>query len=102
MHVGNTKSDLDASIAATSKDGFLTPKEVSSRLKVTPEQVRSLIRHGRMSAVDVGTGVKRPLYRIPERALDDFLNHRVLPNSLTHIRKAKRLPPVPDFFPHLK
>jgi len=52
------------------------PVTVFSELVVdaVTEQVRNLIRHGRISAVNVGTGKKRPLYRIKQQALDDFLN----------------------------
>jgi len=80
----------------------LTPDEAATELKVTSEHVRSLIRKGDISAINIGTGTKRPLYRITQQALDDFLKQRRQPSSKSHIRKAKQLPPVPDFFPHLK
>lgn len=48
-------------------DELLTPEEAARRLKVTAEQVRSLIRRGELAAINVGTGPKRPLYRITPR-----------------------------------
>ena len=48
---------------------LLTPDEAALRLRVSAEQVRALIRRGKLSAVNVGGGSKRPLYRITEQAL---------------------------------
>ena len=84
------------------RERLLTPNEASIRLKVTPEQVRSLIRQGQISAINIGTGTKRPLYRITQQALADFLNRRRQPGPVIHKKKFKRLAPAPDFFPHLK
>jgi excisionase family DNA binding protein len=81
---------------------LFTPNEAAVKLKVTPEQIRSLIRKGQLSAVNVGTGTKRPLYRITQQALDDFLNHRYQPTLTIHKKKFKRLAQVQDFFPGLK
>jgi excisionase family DNA binding protein len=81
---------------------LLTPNEAASKLKVTSEQVRSLIRKGLLSAVNVGTGKKRPLYRITQQALNDFLLRRWHPSSSIQRKKFKRLAPAPDFFPGLK
>ncbi len=81
---------------------LLTPGEAAEQLKVTPEQIRSLIRKGRLSAVNVGAGKKRPLYRIPPQALQDFLeNHRQTVLSQPK-KRFKQPPPVQDFFPDLK
>ncbi len=81
---------------------LLTPRQAADYLAVTPEQVRNLIRRGRLSATNVGTGTKRPLYRIRQQALEDFLNRRWQSNSIVRKKKFKRLAPAPDFFPHLK
>ncbi len=94
---------MDENKKSTIDSGYLlTPEEVAEHLKVTAEQIRSLIRKGRIEASNVSAGTKRPLYRIKQGALDDFLNRRALGSSLIRIKKAKRLPPVPDFFPDLK
>jgi excisionase family DNA binding protein len=84
------------------EEQILTPDEAAIKLKVTAEQVRSLIRQGQISAFNVGTGKKRPLYRITQRALNDFLNRRWQPSPARQNKKFKRLAPAPDFFPHLK
>ena len=66
-HINKTDSQL------------LTPDEAAIQLKVTSEHIRALIRRGQLSAVNIGTGSKRPLYRITQRALDEFLNPRPKP-----------------------
>jgi|GEM_PF-6325638 len=90
----------DKHILATEK--VLTPDEAAAELKVASEHVRSLIRKGHLSAINVGKGKKRPLYRITETALNNFLGQRLPLCSIKVNKKFKRLPPVPDFFPHLK
>ena len=85
-----------------SSDQILTVKEVSAQLKVSSEQVRTLIRKGQLSAVNVGSGKKRPLYRITPEALESFMKLGQQPDPLMFHKKARRLPPAPDFFPHLK
>jgi len=82
-------------------EDLLTPDEAAKRLKVTAEQVRSLIRKGQLAAINVGTGPKRPLYRITSQALHDFLAQRWRPGPVVR-RLAKRPPPVPDHFPDLR
>jgi excisionase family DNA binding protein len=81
---------------------LLTPEETAERLKVSAEHVRALIRSGRLSAVNIGTGLKRPLYRIPASALGDFLSSSHQPAHTTRLPRFKRLPPVEDHFPHLR
>ena len=81
---------------------LLTPKEAANKLKVTSEQIRCLIRKGQLPAVNVGTGSKRPLYRITHQALNDFLNRRWQPTPAIRKKRFKRLAPAPDFFPNLK
>ncbi|MHC4204046.1 MAG: helix-turn-helix domain-containing protein [Planctomycetota bacterium] len=83
-------------------DKLLTPSQAADYLAVTPEQIRNLIRRGRLSAINVGTGTKRPLYRIRGQDLEDFLSHRWQSDSRVPKKKFKQLAPVPDFFPHLK
>ena len=104
MRVDNTQSEFNRSDQDPNlgQDQLLTPNEAATKLKVTPEQIRSLIRKGQLSAVHVGTGTKRPLYLITQQALNYFLNHRWQPGLATQRKKFKRLAPAPDFFPGLK
>jgi excisionase family DNA binding protein len=81
---------------------LLTPQEIAERLQVTPEQVRSLIRSGRLVAINVGTGPKRPCYRITHRAFNDFLERKSGSAQPTHRKRPRRSVPVPDFFPDLR
>ena len=68
-----------------SSDQILTVKEVSAQLKVSSEQVRTLIRQGQLSAVNVGSGKKRPLYRINHEALEEFMKSRRKPGPVVQI-----------------
>lgn len=104
MHLENTQSEFNRSDQDLNlgQDQLLTPNEAATKLKVTPEQIRGLIRKGQLSAVNVGTGTKRPLYRITQQALNDFLCRRQQPRLTKQSKKFKQDAPVPDFFPHLK
>ncbi len=104
MQLENTQSPSrdNEQQAPTKAQLFLTPEEVSIRLRVTAEQVRNLIREGRISAVNVGAGKKRPLYRIGQQALDDFLDNSRQRNQPGTRKKFRRLPHGPDFFPDLR
>lgn len=84
------------------RDIMLTPDEAAQYLKVSAEQVRSLIRRGLLSAVNVSTGSKRALYRIKRAALDDFLSDRSAGVKPSLARRFKPRPPVQDFFPQLQ
>ena len=84
------------------KEQLLTPNDASIILKVTSEQVRNLIRRGQILAINVGTGKKRPLYRITPRALNDFLSRRRQPSLVRQNKKFRQLDPVRDFFSDLK
>ena len=94
---------MDQNETTTENNGhLLTPNQVAEHLQVTAEQVRSLIRKGQLQAANVGTGKKRPLYRITQQALNDFLNRRQQSSLAAQSKKFKKLNPTPDFFPHLK
>ncbi|MHC4682220.1 MAG: helix-turn-helix domain-containing protein [Planctomycetota bacterium] len=95
MNNGNSKTVLIG-------ERLLIPSQAADLLGVTPEQVRKLIRRGDLSATNVGTGMKRPLYRIQKQALEGFLSSRCQSDATVPKKKFKRLAPVPDFFPHLK
>lgn len=69
-----------------------TPEEVAQLLKVSAEYVRALIRTGQLAAVEIGTGRKRPPYRIPASAHDEFLSGRQQPVKKDRTRRSKRRP----------
>ena len=104
MRLENTQSEFNRNDQDSNfgQDQLLTPNEAAAKLKVPPEQIRSLIRKNQLSAVNVGAGLKRPLYRITQEALNDFLNSRWRPGPARQNKKFKRLAPVRDFFPGLK
>jgi len=81
---------------------LLTPNNIAARLQISAEQVRSLIRTGRLRAVNVGSGKKRPLYRVSEKALDEFLKTGSQAVTSRTNKPTNRLPHVPDFFPGFK
>ena len=81
---------------------LLTPHQAAAYLNVTSEQVRRLIRKGQLQAANVGTGKKRPLYRITHQALDDIMNRSRHPCPSPNRRKFRQHSPAPDFFPVLK
>ena len=98
------ETDLDRSPTAprVNERSLLTTLEVAEQLRVTPEQVRTLVRTGQLAAVNVGTGPKRPLYRITPDAVTEFLARRH--QIVRAVVPRRRKPPttVPDFFPNLK
>ena len=84
-------------------DGPLsTPEDVAEILRVTAEQVRCLIRKRELAAINVGTGSKRPLYRITQQALQEFFSRRWQPGPAVRPRPSRRHPPVRDHFPDLR
>lgn len=51
---------------------YLSTRDAAERLSVSTDQVVSLIRAGRLPAVNVGVG-RKPRWRISEDALETFL-----------------------------
>ena len=83
------------------KHELLTPEETAERLRVSAEQVRCLIRNGQLAAINVGSGKKRPLYRVTAHALNEFLDRRWQSGPAIRQKQFKRPLPVQDFFPDL-
>ncbi len=81
---------------------LLTPDEAAEQLRVTPEQVRSLIRRGQLAAINVGTGAKRPMYRITHEALREFVSRRWQSGIEARQGRRRRPPRVRDHFPDLR
>jgi len=48
---------------------LLTPQEVAYRLSLTPKTVREYIKSGRLDAVNINEGGKRPTWRIRAESL---------------------------------
>ena len=101
-YIDSQPARTSSEIPGYNDNDLLTPDEAARRLRVTAEHVRALIRSGRLAAINVGTGPKRPLYRIPFCDLRDFLSNRHQPAQTTRPPRFKRLPPVEDHFPHLR
>jgi excisionase family DNA binding protein len=55
---------------------MLSVKDVAARLRISLEQVLTLIRSGALKASNVGLGIKRPRWRISESDLQAFLDKR--------------------------
>lgn len=103
MTSGNQQA-MASEIAGAIPDthSLLTPDDVARHLKVTTEQVRSLIRKGELAAINVGVGSKRPLYRITQQAVQEFCSKRYQGGPAVHPRLLKQLPPARDHFPGLR
>lgn len=80
---------------------LLTVAEVAEQLAISADQVRTLIASGRLRAVNLGTGLRRTCWRISPEAVGDMLAARGASPQPKARRKATRLPPVRDYFPHL-
>ncbi|MBN1489923.1 MAG: helix-turn-helix domain-containing protein [Phycisphaerae bacterium] len=89
-------------VQRTESRALLTADEIARQLKVTTEQVRSLIRRGELAAINVGTGRKQPLYRVTPQAFDEFLARRFQAGPATRRLRVKRRRPVRDHFPDIR
>jgi excisionase family DNA binding protein len=98
----DANSDLQPQGFVAADRELLTPAEAAAELRVTAEQIRSLIRRGELAAINVGGGAKRPLYRIGRQALDEFLSRRWQAGPAVKPVRVKRRPSVRDHFPELK
>jgi len=77
----------------------LTPPQVASRLRVSPEKVIAWIRAGELRAIDVATrGSRRPRYRIDPADLVAFENGRAVVARPAPSRRRRRSPEVIEFF----
>ena len=52
---------------------LLTTEEVCELLRVSPGMVTRYIKQGKLTAINIGSGKKRPLYRFTQTALDNYL-----------------------------
>ena len=97
-------NDRDGTHPRSTSDvtALLTPNDIAARLQISAEQVRSLIRSGRLRAVNVGSGKKRPLYRVSEKALDEFIKAGSQTTTPRNNKTVRRLAHGPDFFPDIR
>lgn len=73
--------------------------EVAKRLSVQDEVVLAHIRSGRLAAVNVGLGSRRPRWRISIEALERFLATRSSANQTLAARpRRKRKEAVTEYF----
>jgi excisionase family DNA binding protein len=66
---------------------YLTIAEVAARLKVTTKTVRQWLQRGQMRGVKTGK-----LWRIPERAVNTFIQREPSPRSVTGIPRTVESP----------
>ena len=75
----------------TSSDRWLTVQEVADRLHVSRDTVERWIHMSELRAANVGTalciGRYRPSWRVPNEALEEFLNSRF--NKPTSVAKPR-------------
>ena len=78
---------------------LLTVAEVAKRLSVQDEVVLAHIRSGRLRAINVGLGSRRPRWRIAQEALEEFLGARTTsPVQPAKPRRTRRPSQVIEFF----
>jgi excisionase family DNA binding protein len=69
---------------------YLTPPEVAHQLHVKPSKVITWIRSGRLRAVDLSDGPKRPRFRIKPADLDAFLATKEALPAPPVVRRRRR------------
>lgn len=79
-------------------DGQFTPPQVAEILRKDVHDVLAWIRSGQLRAYNLGSGSLRPRYRVPQSALESFLESRlVIPPTPRPKRRAKAKPPAVDY-----
>ena len=75
---------------------LLTPAQVATQLGVKPPKVRELIRHRKLSAINIGSAL-RPTWRVSVADLDAFqCRNRTVPQA-RHRRSVAGLEKVIEF-----
>lgn len=72
------------STPAASASGYLTTGEAATRIGVTSQYVRDLIRAGALEAIDISTG-GRAVYRVAEASLAKFLTDRTVRTPVAEV-----------------
>lgn len=76
----------------------MTPPEVARILKVAPETVLTWIRSGELRGFNVGSGAKRPRFRVSPADLADFEARRTVQPPVKPVRRRKRLEHMKNYF----
>ena len=76
----------------------LFPREVAARLRVSVDKVRSWIASGKLRAVNVGDGLKRPRWRIRESDLAEFEQSRLSQPPPKPARRRRKDPSITEYF----
>jgi excisionase family DNA binding protein len=75
----------------------LTIPEVAHRLRSSPRSVLALIQAGRLRAINVGTGAKRPRWIVDQDDLERFENGRANAPSPVE-RQQRRRSELPNYY----
>ena len=76
---------------------MLTPPQVAKRLAVKSDKVRAWIRSGKLRALDVSEGAKRPRFRVAPDDLDDFLRSLQVVAPPKQQKRRKKVDDVHDY-----
>jgi excisionase family DNA binding protein len=78
----------------------LSVKDLTKRYGVGEQTVLAWIHSGELLAINVGrrAGAKKPRYRIPQAALDEFEARRATTPSVPRSRKKRTEPGVIEFY----
>jgi excisionase family DNA binding protein len=76
----------------------VTPPEIAKSLGKDVHEIHKLIRSGKLRAWNLGNGTKRPRYRVPISALQEFLRScEVTPPTPRLKRTSKPKPATVDY-----
>jgi excisionase family DNA binding protein len=67
----------------------LTTTEVAEVLNCNLQRVQILIREGKLPAINIAVGEKKPRWRVPQTALDEFMTPKNRP-ALKPVATRKR------------
>lgn len=75
-----------------------TPPQLAEALAVSPETIINWIRSGELAAVNVGSGAKRPRYRIPPEAVEAWQRRRAVVPPPKPARRKRQATSYTKFF----
>jgi hypothetical protein len=76
----------------------LTPAQLAARWQCSPEQIQTLIRAGKLAAVNIGLGLLKPRYRISALEVQRFELARSTAPTPTTPRRRRSPDGVIEFF----
>jgi hypothetical protein len=80
---------------------MFTPPTVGKMLAIKPDRVIAWIRAGRLRAINVGDGAKRPRFRIDPSDLQDFLESRRVQPPVKRGRRPRVVATYPQIYPEV-